>query len=138
MRGVRRREAIRFGMTVRTPPFLGLILRKNERTRSFIEQQIEHLKRISPEARDNLNEDEHLIAFSVAMNGHDLDSAIDELKEQHAVYGTDFVATGSPKGVLGELPNWLIKTSERIKSEYNQLVVFYSFAPPSETSAHDA
>lgn len=81
-------------MTVQTPPFLGLILRKNERTRGFIEQQIEILLGISPDARDHLDQDEHLIAFSVAMNGLDLDSTMDELQEQGAVYGTDFVATG--------------------------------------------
>ena len=114
-------------MTVRTPPSLGLILRKNERTRAFIEQQISNLLEISPDARAHLNEDEHLIAFTMAMSGNDLELTIDELKAQHAVYGTDFVATGSSKGVLGELPPWLCEKAVRVASEYNQLVKFYSF-----------
>lgn len=93
---------------------------------------------ISPEAKASLNEDEHLIAFLVAMNGHDLDSSIEELKEQNAIYGTDFVATGSPDGVLGDMPRWLSEKSVRLASEYMQLTKFYSFVATNETAQGDA
>src|SRR5688572_8600349 len=111
-------------MTVQTTPFFGLIIRKNERTRHFIELQIQNLLEVSPDARANLNEDEHLIAFSVAMNGHDLQSTIEELEEQHAVYGADFVATGSAGGVLGDVPYWLSETTVRL-GPYKQLTKLY-------------
>lgn len=114
-------------MTVRTPACLGLILRKNERTRLFIERTTRNLLEAFPEAAGNLNEDEHLIAFTVAMNGDDLDDAIGELQEQQAVYGVDFVATSSSNGVMGQLPVWLSEKSERMPAEYMQLVKFYSF-----------
>jgi hypothetical protein len=117
-------------MTVQTPAFLGLILRKNERTRRFIEQQLERSKEISPEARMLLDEDEYLVAVSVAMNGHDLQSTIEEL-EEHAVYGTDFVATGSPDGVLGDVPNWLSADSVRV-GPYKQPTKIYSFVSSHE------
>lgn len=122
-------------MTVQTPPFLGLILRKNERTRGFIERQIENLLEISPDARDHLDQDEHLIAFSVAMNGLDLDSTMEELQEQGAVYGTDFVATGSGEGVLGEVPHWLSeKTVRQVfpPMQLTQLTKVYTFVPTGE------
>ena len=124
-------------MTVHTPPFLGLILRKNERTRRFIEQRIENLLEISPDARDHLDQDEHLIAFSVAMNGMVLDSAIEELEEQGAVYGTDFVATGSQQGVMGEVPPWLSEQTVRQVFEpmqLAQLTKVYMFVPTDEAA----
>jgi hypothetical protein len=120
-------------VTIQTPPFFGLILRKNERTRRFIERQIENLLGATPDARDHLNEDEHLIAFSVAMNGNDLQSTIDEMEEQHAVYGTDFVATGSADGVLGDVPCWLNEKMVRL-GPYMQLTKLYSFASTTETA----
>jgi hypothetical protein len=119
-------------MTVQTPAFFGLILRKNERTRRFIDRWIENLLEISPDARSHLDEDEHLIAFSVAMNGHDLQSAVEELEGQRAVYGSDFVATGSPDGVLGDIPSWLSEKSERL-GKYKQLTRLYSFVPTNES-----
>jgi hypothetical protein len=121
-------------MTVQTPPFLGLILRKNERTRRFIEQQIEHLLERSPEARDHLDQDEHLIAFSVAMNGMVLDETIEELVEQGAVYGTDFVATGSHEGVLGDVPPWLSEKTVRLPSTPMQLTKVYTFVQTDDTT----
>jgi hypothetical protein len=124
-------------MTVQTPPFLGLILRKNERTRSFIERQIEILLEISPDARDHLDQDEHLIAFSVAMNGLDLDSTMEQLQEQGAVYGTDFVATGSGEGVLGEVPHWLSEKTVRqvfAPMQLTQLTKVYTFVPTNDAS----
>jgi hypothetical protein len=124
-------------MTVQTPPCLGLILRKNDRTRRFIERRIENLLEISTEARAHLNEDEHLIAFSVAMNGHDLETAVEELEEQHAVYGVDFVATGSGDGVLGDVPHWLSEESVRM-GPYKQLTKLYTFVSSDEASARNA
>jgi hypothetical protein len=124
-------------MTVQTPPFLGLILRKNERTRRFIEQQIEYLLKRSAEARDHLDQDEHLIAFSVAMNGMVLDETIEELVEQGAVYGTDFVATGSHEGVLGDVPPWLSEKTVRQVFEpmkLTQLTKVYTFVPTGEAA----
>lgn len=119
-------------MPVQTPPFLGLILRKNERTHRFIERQIEFLLKRSPDARDHLDEDDHLIAFSVAMNGHDLDSAIEDLLAEHAVYGTDFVATGSHEGVLGDVPPWLSEKTVRLASTPMQLTKVYTFVPTDQ------
>jgi hypothetical protein len=116
---------------------LGLILRKNDRTRRFIERRIENLLEISTEARAHLNEDEHLIAFSVAMNGHDLETAVEELEEQHAVYGVDFVATGSGDGVLGDVPHWLSEESVRM-GPYKQLTKLYTFVSSDEASARNA
>lgn len=121
-------------MTVQTPPFLGLILRKNERTRRFIEQQIEYLLERSPDARDHLDQDEHLIAFSVAMNGMVLDETIEELVEQGAVYGTDFVATGSQEGVLGDVPPWLSEKTVRLPSTPMQLTKVYTFVQTDDTT----
>lgn len=122
-------------MTVQTPPFLGLILRKNERTLRFIEQQIEFLLERSPDARDHLDQDEHLIAFSVAMNGMVLDETIEQLVKQGAAYGTDFVATGSHEGVLGDLPPWLSEKPVRQVFEpmqLTQLTKVYTFVPTGE------
>lgn len=82
-------------------------------------------RRCSPEARAHLNEDDGLIAFTVAMNGNDLDAAIEELQGQGAAHGTDFVATASGKGVLGDVPGWLSETSARI-GPFKQLTKFYS------------
>lgn len=124
-------------MTVQTPPFLGLILRKNERTRRFIEQHIEHLLQRSADARDHLDQDEHLIAFSVAMNGMVLDETIEELVEQGAVYGTDFVATGSHQGVLGDVPPWLSEKTVRQVFEpmkLTQLTKVYTFVAIGEAA----
>jgi hypothetical protein len=112
-------------MTVQTPPFLGVFVRKNDRTRGFIERQIEILRKVSPDARVHLDADEHLIALSVAMNGHDLESTIEELEQQDAVYGVDFVATQSADGVLGGIPSWLHEESVRL-GPYKQLTKFYS------------
>jgi hypothetical protein len=121
-------------MTVQTPPFLGLILRKNERTHRYIEQQIELLLEISPDARAHLDEDEHLIAFSVAMNGYVLQEAIEELEAHGAVYGVDFVATSSGDGVGHEVPPWLAEKTVRLASTPMQLTKVYTFVPMNEAS----
>lgn len=116
-------------MTIETPPFLGLILRKNERTRAFIERQTKLLmERVPDGGQPDLNEDEHIIALSVAMNGHVLQAAIEELERQQAVYGTDFVATSSADGVLGDTPSWLCEKVVRM-GPYQQLTKVYSFMP---------
>ena len=118
-------------MSVYTPAVLGLILRKNERTRAFIEREIERLSRRFPGADENLNEDEHLIGFSVAMSGGDLQSVIEDLEEQGAVYGIDFVATASADGVLGDVPAWLSEQSARV-GRYKQLTKLYSLVSTTE------
>lgn len=119
-------------MAVRTPSFLGVIVRKNERTRGFIERQVEILRKVSRDAQVHLDEDEHLIAFAVGMNGRDLESTIEELEQQHAVYGVDFVATGSADGVLGETPSWLAEESVRL-GPFEQLTKLYSLVPSGES-----
>ncbi len=95
-------------MTICTPGFFGLIVRKNDRTRQFIEKKIAFLLKHFPGAnRESLNEDPHLIGLSVAMNGADLQFSIDSLVECGAARGEDFVVTSSFEGVLDPLPNWL-------------------------------
>jgi hypothetical protein len=110
-------------MTVRTPSCLGLLLRKNERTRHYIQRHLEILRSIEPDAC--ISEDDYLVAVTVAMNPNDLQSTIDNLDTSGAVYGEDFVATASRDGVLGDLPAWL---SEKTLHEgpYKQLTKFYS------------
>lgn len=125
-------------MSVYTPAFFGLILRRNERTRRFMEREIELLSKRFPDVRAHLNEDEHLIGFSVAMNGRDLQSAIEDLEKENAVYGTDFVATSSDDGVLGEAPDWLTVKVGRLVAAPEQLTKLYSLAVGSETSQGDA
>jgi hypothetical protein len=52
--------------------------------------------------------DEHLFAFSVAMNGNNLAQAIEEIERAGCVRGVDFVVTSHFEGVLDKpLPNWL-------------------------------
>jgi len=125
-------------MPVYTPSCFGLILRKNERTRRFMEREIELLSKRFPDVRAHLNEDEHLIGFSVAMNGRDLQSAIENLQGEAAVYGTDFVATSSPDGVLGEAPDWLTVKVGRLAAAPEQLTKLYSLATGSEAFQDDA
>jgi hypothetical protein len=57
------------------------------------------------------NEDEHLIGFSVAMSGPDLDEQIDRAETMGAVLGRDFVATSSVDGVITDMPPWLLARS---------------------------
>lgn len=125
-------------MAIHTPAFFGLILRKYERTHRFIDQQIEILLKRSPDARADLDEDEHLIGFSVAMNGQDFQSTIEGLEKQDAVYGTDFLATGSADGVLGEVPRWLTEKVVRLASAPMQLTKVNTFTPENQGTQCDA
>lgn len=95
-------------MTICTPGFFGLIVRKNERTRRFIEKEIEFILKHVPGAnRENLNEDQHLIGLSLAMSGAELQFSIDAIVDGGAARGEDFVVTSSVHGALEPLPNWL-------------------------------
>lgn len=95
-------------MSVCTPSFFGLILLKNSRTHDFIEREKAFMqKRFGDLTEADLNQDEHLIGFSVAMGGEGLRSCIDDLEQSGAVLGEDFVMTSSFEGVLGSLPVWL-------------------------------
>ena len=97
-------------MTVATPAFLGVILRKNARTERFIARETERLLKYFPRmSRGDLNEDSQIIGFSVAMNGADLKDTVNDLEKDGAVLGKDFVPTSSPAGALGALPNWLVE-----------------------------
>jgi hypothetical protein len=107
---------------------LGLLLRKNERTRPFIERQLEIVQRIAPDAR--IDEDEHLIAFTVPMNPNDFQSIIDQL-EQQVAYGRDYVATTSADGVIGDVPPWLSETAVPV-GPHKQLTKTYSFCDVGE------
>lgn len=67
----------------------------------------------------------------------DLDSTVAELQEQGAVYGTDFVATGSGQGVLGEVPPWLSEKTVRqvfAPMQLTQLTKVYTFVPTNDAS----
>lgn len=121
-------------MPVQTPACLGLILLKNERTRAYIEQRIAIELKIRSDAREHLEEDEHLIAFTIAMNGRDLEAAIGELESRGARCGIDFVATASPDGVLGDVPAWLRETSIRV-GPYLELTKIYSIASMQDATA---
>src|SRR5262245_48251860 len=95
-------------MTIATPAFLGVILRKNARTERFIARETERMLKYFPRmSRSDLNEDSQIIGFSVAMNGADLHATVNELEKDGAVLGQDFVPTSSQAGVFGALPNWL-------------------------------
>ncbi len=93
-------------MSVYTPQFFGVILRKCERTQKFIDRETEHFQKFFP--NQNLNEDKNLIGFMVAMSGHDLDLTVEELEKDGAILGADFVTMASGKGVVGDLPEWLM------------------------------
>ena len=92
-------------MTVHTPMFYGLIVRKSDKT-------AEYVARCNTTHRDRYpdmphNEDEHLMAVTIAMSGDDLDYVISRFEAQGWVRGIDFVATMSEDGLLEPLPAWL-------------------------------
>lgn len=91
-------------MAVTIPSSYGLILRRNERTRPFIEGRgAEYLAPGWPP-----NEDEHLVAYTVAMNSMDIADEVARLEALGCIEGTDFVVTGSVRGILFEpAPVWL-------------------------------
>lgn len=67
-------------MTVHTPRFYGLIVRKSEKT-------AEYVARCNATHRDRYpdvphNEDEHLMAVTIAMSGDDLDYVISRFEAQ--------------------------------------------------------
>ena len=94
-------------VSVIIPGFLGLVLKKNESTKAFIERELEFFTKFAKSKAVELNEDEFLIGFSVAMNGADLERTIEMLSRDGAILGVDFVATSSVEGVVGEVPDWL-------------------------------
>ena len=99
-------------MTIATPAFYGLILRKNARTERFVASRTERLlKKLPPMSGGDLNEDSHIIGLCVAMNGFDLEATIADLQKDGAVPGQDFVPTAARAGVIGTLPSWLVEVS---------------------------
>jgi len=104
-------------VSVIVPGFFGLVMKKNESTKAFIEREIEFLNKFAKGKDVELNEDEYLIGFSVAMNGADLEQAIDTLSSNGAIQGVDFVATSSVEGILGNMPDWLQIEDDQSSSE---------------------
>lgn len=94
-------------MSIFIPAFLGIVVKKNDRTRPFVLREAEFLKKRVIDKNIQFNEDEFLIGFSVAMDGNDLKNSIEDLQRDGAVEGVDFVATSSFEGVIGSLPIWL-------------------------------
>ena len=104
-------------VTIDTPGMLGIIARKNERTRALIDRERSRIlsfrQRREPDVSiadvdASLNQDDQLIGLSLAMNGADLSLAIDELQHDGCQRGRDFVVTSSAEGVLDiPLPAWL-------------------------------
>jgi hypothetical protein len=100
-------------MTVINPGMLGLIVRRNERTRAYVDGCIDRFARANPhmsvyDYARHLNVDEDLFATSVAMNGYDLEGAMEALEAQGCIRGQDFVPTDSVNGVIGDFPDWLV------------------------------
>jgi hypothetical protein len=96
-------------MTVINPGALGLIVRRSERTRAYVDGCIQRFAEANPhmsvfDYARHLNVDEDLFATSVAMNGLDLESAMQELERQGCIRGLDFVPTNSVDGVIGDFP----------------------------------
>lgn len=91
-------------MPIMTPSFYGIIYRKSARTAKFINHETKLLLSHFPNAE--LNENEDLAGFSVAMSSQDLEKTIKKLKEEGLIYGSDFVATASNQGVI-DMPEWL-------------------------------
>ena len=107
-------------MSITLPRFLGVVVRKNAKTQSFVRMQIAIQKIWEPDAL--LNEDDYLAGFSVAMNPADLSEATDRLKDAGAIEGVDFVITSSIKGILGEMPSWLqVEEGETIDMDSPEL-----------------
>lgn len=102
-------------MSIFVPAYLGVVLRKNEKTQPFVTREIEFLKKYSEGKDPKLNEDEFLVGFSVAMNGRDLQMTIENLKLDGAIEGVDFVATSSLDGVIGTTPKWLIAQQMQVE-----------------------
>ena len=96
-----------FDVAIVIPRFLGVVVIKNDCTMSFIDSE----RAIQPvwagTADVEVNEDEYLAGFSVAMNADDLSIAIERLQRDGAVQGVDFVVTSSLTGVVGNMPDWL-------------------------------
>lgn len=104
-------------MSIDTPGMFGIIARKNERTKAFIDRERSRIlgfrQRREPgvsiaDVDASLSQDDQLIGLSLAMNGRDLFLAIDELEQDGCRRGQDFVVTSSVEGVLDTpLPAWL-------------------------------
>ena len=104
-------------MSIDTPGMFGIIARKSARTTAFIDRErfriLRFRQRREPDLSmtdvdASLNQDDHLIGFSVAMNGSDLSLTIEEIEQGGCTRGLDFVVTSSVEGVLDKpLPAWL-------------------------------
>lgn len=118
-------------MTVETPAFFGLVLRKNERTCAYIGQRrsrlISAFREKHPDATledvDRFStHDEFLFAFSVAMNGKNLAQAVEEIERAGCVRGVDFVVTSHSEGVLDKpIPKWICVENRPVTFTAEQL-----------------
>jgi len=109
-------------MAIELPAFFGVILLKSEITSPFIERETALLLRLARGQELLLNEDSNLIAFSVAMNGADLEATVINLKEMGAKEGTNFVTTSHPQGLLAERPKWLkVETEKDISTKFHYI-----------------
>jgi len=148
-------------MTIETPAYFGLIVRKSERTLAHIDQRRSRLLSAFREKNPNATledvdrfsvQDEFLFAFSVAMNGNNLAQAIEEIERAGCVRGVDFVVTSHFEGVLDKpLPNWLSVEDrpvtftpeqlsqmnptlrQAVERQPPRMVSFYSFSPAAQS-----
>jgi len=86
-------------MTIACLSRYGVIFLKGESTL----RSVERLKRW----KSRVVEDDHLIGFSIASSGQDLEAANKTLREEGCTHGVDYVLTASDDGVLDPLPSWL-------------------------------
>ena len=98
-------------MAIRLPGMYGLIVRKNERTREFIDEDRRRFIEFWQARAEDVNEDEHLYGCRAGMNGWAAESTCEALIKRGMVRGIDFVLTASGEGVLDEPhPLWLTMT----------------------------
>lgn len=89
-------------MPVICPSRFGVVLRRNDRTKTSIAR----LARWRTQSAF-MSEDEHLVAFSVASNATELQDESKALRDEGCRPGIDFVLTSQEDGVIGPLPDWL-------------------------------
>lgn len=83
-------------MSVTNPRQFGLFVRKNARTRDYVEANRAYLRAVYPGTQPN--EDEHLFALSVASNATDQYMEVAALLMLGCVEGLDFVRTAPETG----------------------------------------
>ncbi len=92
-------------MTVHIPMFYGVIVRKSGKTAEYVARcNAQHAMRYPGMPQ---NEDDQLLAVSIAMSGDDADDAGMGFEEMGWVRGVDFVLTISGDGLREPSPAWL-------------------------------